>query len=189
VLPENARVCLDITSGALHAYQHLRVTPYQRVFSSIENSACMGEALMASLGIRLASGLPTLALVGDWCFCMSPLELHTAVELELSAYVVVVWANQGGAFIGAGVAQQGIVVPEAAWRWRRAPDFAHVAKGLGAVGVTATSAAALAEAVREGLSGARPLLIEAMIDPEVPVPAGDRFLSLGVSAAKRGIAS
>jgi len=182
-LPDAARVCLDVTSGALHAYEHLCVTTAQRVFSSIESGACMSEALLASLGIRLASNLPTLALVGDWGFCMAPAELHAAVELELDRYVVLIWANSGGAFIGAGVEQQGIVVPEQVWRWRRPPNFAQVAAGYGARGVTVTDAETLQQELSSALRGAGPVIIEAKIDPAIPVPAGDRFLTLGEARA------
>jgi len=182
-LPDAARVCLDVTSGALHAYEHLRVTTAQRVFSSIESGACMSEALMASMGIRLASNLPTLALVGDWGFCMAPAEIHAAVELELDRYVVLIWANSGGAFIGAGVQQQGIVVPERVWRWRVPPNFAQVAAGYGARGVTVTDAETLQRELSSGLRGAGPVIIEAKIDPTIPVPAGDRFLTLGEARA------
>jgi thiamine pyrophosphate-dependent acetolactate synthase large subunit-like protein len=183
-LPARARLCLDVTSGAIHAYQNLCVTPEQRVFSSIENSACMGEGLLASLGVRLASGLPTLAVVGDWGACMTPAEVHTAVELGVGGYVVVVWANQGGALVGAGVRQQGIAVPEAAWRFTRPPDFAGVARGYGARGVIVTDAAALELEISAGLAAAQPFVIEARIDPEVTPPAGDRFLTLGDTRAK-----
>jgi acetolactate synthase-1/2/3 large subunit len=182
-LPEATRVCLDVTSGALHAYEHLKLTPLQRAFSSIECSACMGEALMASLGIRLASDLPTLALVGDWGFCMTPAEIHTAVELRLDRYVVLVWSNGGGAFIGAGIEQQGIQVPDAAWRWRSPPDFSLAARAYGAHGVTVTDAAALRSELSRALRGSGPVIIEARIDPTVAVPAGDRFLTLGENLA------
>jgi acetolactate synthase-1/2/3 large subunit len=181
-LPEHARLCLDVTSGALHAYRRLEVKRGQRIFSSIEQSACMGEALMASLGVRLASGLPTVVLTGDWCFCMAPAELHTAVELELGGYVVVVWANGGGAFIATGVSQQGISVPERVWRWREPPDFSRVAQGYGAEAVLVTDAGALQREVRAGLAKPHPVLVEVRIDPDVPVPAGDRFLSLGTGS-------
>lgn len=182
-LPASARVCLDVTSGALHAYEHLRLTTSQRTFSSIENSACMGEALLASLGIRLASQLPTLAIVGDWGYVMTPAEIHTAVELGLDRYVVLVWANAGGAFIGAGVKQQRFRVPEAAWRWRSPPSFAQVARAYGARGVTVCDAEALQKELARGLRGEGPVVIEARIDPEAVVPAGERFLSLGLSRA------
>jgi thiamine pyrophosphate-dependent acetolactate synthase large subunit-like protein len=180
-LPERVRVCLDVTSAALYCYQHWRLTAAQRAFSSIEHSACMGEAVLASLGVRLASGLPTLALVGDWGQAMVPPELHTAVELELDRYVIVVWANGGGAFIGAGVAQQGLKVPEAAWRWQKPPQFARVAEALGAKGIVATNVGELERAVSAGLRGSGPVVIEARVDPTTPVPAGDRFLTLGES--------
>ena len=178
-LPEAARVCLDVTSGALHAYEHLELTTAQRAFSSIENGACMSEALMASVGVRLASNLPTLTIVGDWGYCMAPAELHTAVELELDRYVVLVWANSGGAFIGAGVKQQGIAVPDEVWRWKRPPNFAEVARAYGARGVTVSNAAALESELSRALRGAGTVLIEAKIDPEIAVPAADRFLTLG----------
>lgn len=182
-LPERARICIDVTSAALHCYRQWRLTPAQRAFSSIERSACMGEALLASLGVRLASGLPTLALVGDWGQAMVPSEIHTAVELGLDRYVVVVWANGGGAFIGAGVAQQALQVPPAAWRWRERPSFARAAEAFGAKGVVASDVRELERAVREGLSGSRPVVVEARIDEAAPIPAGDRFLTLGESRA------
>ena len=182
-LPDPARVCLDVTSGALQADERLHVTTSQRVFSSIEKSACMSEALLASIGIRLASNLPTLALVGDWGFCMAPAELHTAVELELDRYVVLIWANSGGAFIGAGVEQQRISVPDQVWHWRFPPNFARVGSGYGARGVTVTDAEALQNELSCALRGAGSLVIEARIDPAIPVPAGDRFLTLGEARA------
>jgi thiamine pyrophosphate-dependent acetolactate synthase large subunit-like protein len=182
-LPEAARVCLDVTSGALHAYEHLKLTRQQRTFSSIENSACMGEALLASLGVRLASNLPTLALVGDWGYAMCPAEIHTAVELGLDRYVVLVWANGGGAFIGAGIAQQKIVVPDPVWRWRAPPHFAGVAAAYGARGVTVSDASSLHDELTRALGEAGPVLIEARIDPSAHVPAGDRFLTLGEARA------
>jgi thiamine pyrophosphate-dependent acetolactate synthase large subunit-like protein len=157
----------------------LKLTTRQRAFSSIENSACMGEALMTSLGIRLASSLPTLTLVGDWGYCMAPSEIHTAVELGLDRFVVLIWANGGGAFIGAGVKQQGIRVPNDVWQWRSPPDFAKVASGYGARGVTVTDAEALRSELWGALRGSGPTLIEAKIDVSAGVPAGDRFLTLG----------
>jgi thiamine pyrophosphate-dependent acetolactate synthase large subunit-like protein len=184
-LPDEVRVCLDVTSGALHAYEHLQLTRRQRVFSSIENSACMGEALMASLGIRLASNLPTLVVVGDWGYTMSPSEIHTAVELRLDRYVVLVWANGGGAFIGAGIEQQGINVPDAVWRWQTRPNFAQVAQAHGASGITVSDAVTLQSELSRALRGAGPVLIEARIDPTAHVPAGDRFLTLGEGSACR----
>ena len=178
-LPDSARVCLDVTSGALHAYEHLKLSTSQRAFSSIENGACMGEALMASLGIRLASDVPTLTIVGDWGYCMSPSEIHTAVELRLDRYVVLVWANSGGAFIAAGVEQQHIAVPDRVWHWQTPPDFARVAGAFGAQGVTVSDAEALERELESAFRSPGPVIIEARIDPAVPVPAGDRFLSLG----------
>ena len=177
-LPDPARVCLDVTSGALHAYEHLKLTTTQRAFSSVENSACMGEALMASLGVRLASDLPTLAIVGDWGFCMAPSEIHTAVELKLDRYVVLIWANGGGALVGAGIESEGIAVPDNVWHWKNAPDFAQVARGYRALGVTVTDADALSSTLSRALRGSGPWIIEAKIDPAVPVPAGDRFRAL-----------
>ena len=178
-LPDSARVCLDVTSGALHAYEHLKLSTSQRAFSSIENGACMGEALMASLGIRLASDAPTLTIVGDWGYCMAPSEIHTAVELGLDRYVVLIWANSGGAFIAAGIEQQRIAVPETVWHWQTPPDFAGVASAFGAQGVTVTNAEALEQELARAFLSAGPVIIEARIDPSVPVPAGDRFLTLG----------
>lgn len=178
-LPEAARLCLDITSASLHVSQRLKPRGSQRVFSSIERSACMGEAFMASIGIRIASGLPTLALVGDWAYLMAPAELHFPVELRLANYVVVVWANGGGALVGAGVQQQKINVSARSFRWQSPPRFARLARALHATGLRVESAPALERAVRRGLRSRRPVLIEACIDPTVEVPAGDRFLTLG----------
>jgi acetolactate synthase-1/2/3 large subunit len=180
-LPDRCRICYDVTSGALHAYEHMRTTTEQRVFSSIEQSACMGEALMASIGVRLASDRPTLVITGDWCQCMSPAEIHTAVERRIGRYVVVVWSNGGGAFIGEGIKQQGYGVENDAWSWDFQPNFALMAEAFGAVGVRVTDAASLEAVVSEGLRGSRPMIVDAAIDPLVPVPAGDRFLTLSQS--------
>jgi len=73
----------------------------------------------------------------------------------------------------------GIVVPERVWHWSSPPDFAQVARGYGAHGVTVTDAETLEREVRRALRGPGPVIIEAKIDPAVRVPASDRFLTLG----------
>jgi len=183
-LPSQARVACDITSAALHLLRDLRLTIEQRVWLQIERSACMGSALAAGLGVRLASDLPTLVVIGDWGLMMGGSELHTVASLGVGRFVVVVWSNSGGALIRAGVSAQRLAVPAEAHSWV-SPRFAEVARAHGMRGLTARSATGLGRAAAASLRAPFPVLIEAIIEPNAEIPgAGARYVHLETSTGR-----
>lgn len=188
-LPRRARLACDVTSATLVLLRDLALSPEQRLWCNLERSACMGGAIAAGLGLRLASGLPTLVIIGDWGLMMGSSELHTLAALSLANFVVVVWSNRGGALIRAGVKAQGLSVTRELHTWNSPPDFVQVARGYGLSGTRAHSVSGLRRALRRALSATRPTLIEAMIAPDADVPAGDRYLHLDASTGSVPLAT
>lgn len=177
-MPHPSRLACDITSAGLHALHGLTLGPDRRLWMQVERSACMGSALSAGLGIRLASELPTVVLIGDWGLVMGSTELHTAAALKVAHFVIVVWSNSGGALIRAGVRAQGIGVPRKTHTWP-SPGFESIARGYGLRASTVRTAAALRKAVSTGIRAGEPVLVDALIDPEGEIPgAKARFVHL-----------
>jgi thiamine pyrophosphate-dependent acetolactate synthase large subunit-like protein len=184
-LPPDARVACDITTAALVLLQHPPQSPDVAVWLQITETACMGAALSAGLGVRIASERPTLVLAGDWGATTAAGELATVATLAPSGFVVVVWGNAGGAMIRNGVRHQGLQVPTGMHTWPT-PRFAQIAEGFGLRGVTARTADALRDAVREGMNARTPVLVSAVIDPEAEISgAVDRFEVLEKSGGPR----
>jgi acetolactate synthase-1/2/3 large subunit len=181
-LPARARVACDVTSAALHVLHGLELDPDRRLWLQIERSACMGTALAVGLGVRIASDLSTMVVIGDWGFMMGGgTELHTAAVLGVGRFVVVVWSNAGGALIRSGVRAQRIDVPAETHSWAP-PRFARVAKGYGVRAVTVRSARGLRRAAAVAMQAPYPVLIDAVIQPEAQIPgAGDRYVHLDTS--------
>jgi thiamine pyrophosphate-dependent acetolactate synthase large subunit-like protein len=180
-MPLEARIACDITTAALVLVHDLPLHPKTSVWLQIERSAVLGTALAAGLGIRVASGVPTLALLGDWGLMIGAAELHTVATQSPSRFVIVAWANEGGAMVRNGVHHQGLDVPSALHTWT-CPDFAQIAQGFGLRAVTVNTAGALRDAVREGMGASSPLLVHAVIDPDGEIPgAADRYRALSHS--------
>jgi thiamine pyrophosphate-dependent acetolactate synthase large subunit-like protein len=180
-LPNHARIACDVTSATLSLMRDARLGPERRLWCNLEKSACMGGALAAGIGLRIGSGLPTAVLIGDWGLTMGSSELHTLASLGLSKFAVVVWSNAGGALIRCGVRAQGIDVGSDLHTWQQPPRFVQVARGYGLRALRVRSAATLTRALRRALGESGPTLLEAMIDPNAAVPAGDRYLHLDAS--------
>jgi thiamine pyrophosphate-dependent acetolactate synthase large subunit-like protein len=171
-LPAVGRVACDITSAALHLVHELKLGPRTPLWLQLERSACMGFALCSGLGIRLASGMPTLVILGDWGFAMTAGELHTVACMDIDRFVVVVWSNGGGALIRNGVRAQQIGVPVELHSWK-SPRHAVVATGYGIRAMTVTTPSALRRAVKVGLRWRCPVLIDAIIAPDGEIPGAD----------------
>jgi thiamine pyrophosphate-dependent acetolactate synthase large subunit-like protein len=176
--PPRARIACDITTAALVLLHDMPLHAETSVWLQIERSACLGTALAAGLGVRLASRMPTLALLGDWGLMAGAAELHTVATLRPSNFVIVAWSNEGGAMIRNGVQYQKLAVPDELHTWI-SPSFAEVARGFGIRAVKVCTAADLGEAVREGMRAPSPLLVHAVIDPSGEIPgASDRYRAL-----------
>ncbi len=180
-LPARVRIACDVTSATLLFLRDASLCPEQRLWCNLEKNACMGGALPAGIGLSLASGLPTLAVIGDWGLLMGSSELHTLASLRLPSFVLLVWSNAGGALIRCGVEAQGIEVASELHSWRVPIHFAQLARSYGLDGVTVRTALGLRRALRHALRAPHPTLIEAVIDPLAEVPAGDRYLHLDAS--------
>ena len=118
--------------------------------------ASMGFGMAGVLGARLAApDRPVVAVVGDGCFLMLPSVVSTAVEYDMPA-VWLVWNN--GGYISIRDQQRGYFGPgrDLATSFQRAvkgdgeepysPDFAAMARSMGAQGLTVTSPADLGDA-------------------------------------------
>jgi thiamine pyrophosphate-dependent acetolactate synthase large subunit-like protein len=182
-LPRRSRIACDVTSATLTVFREMRLGRQRRLWTSMEKSACMGSALPAGIGLRVGSGLPTLVLIGDWGLMMGQSELHTIASLGLGKLAIVVWSNSGGALIRCGVRAQGIDAPAASHTWQRPPSFELVARGYDLRATTVRTASRLRQALAIALASPFPTLIDAVIDPNADVPAGDRYLHLNASEA------
>ena len=141
----------------------------------------MGSALSAGVGVRLASNLATLVVMGDWGLMMGQSELHTIASLGLGRFVVVVWSNAGGALIRAGVRAQRIDVPAETHSWT-APRFELVARGYGLRSLTVRTAVGLRRAAAAALRAPFPVLIDAIVDPDATIPGAQaRYVHLDSS--------
>jgi acetolactate synthase-1/2/3 large subunit len=127
----------------------------------------MGHGLAAAIGGKLARpDRVVVSIVGDGCFFMNGMEVATAVEHD----VPVVWVVHNNAMLGMIHHQQtqmfaGRTVFS---RFRRA-DFAKVAEGLGALGLTVTRPGEIRPAIERAIASGRPAVVDVIIDPdEVP---------------------
>jgi acetolactate synthase-1/2/3 large subunit len=130
--------------------------------------ATLGYGLPAAIGAKTAQpGRPVVALVGDGAAVFSIQELLTATEQRLALPVVVV-DNGGYGEIREQMVDRGI--PPAAVDLHT-PDFAALARSVGARGVTATAVADLGPLAAEGLHADRPTLIHYRVDGRAADPA------------------
>jgi acetolactate synthase-1/2/3 large subunit len=142
----------------------------------------MAHPLAASIGIRLASGRPTLCVTGDGAFLAKGLELHAAVEARLSKLVWVVLSNRGHGLCRIGNAKllgEGHGVESGAFRV--CPDAAAIARAVGARGVSVREPSELGRALRDAWSGEGPAVIDVEVDPRAEPPMADRVQGLSSS--------
>jgi acetolactate synthase I/II/III large subunit len=181
-LPERSRLACDVCSAALHLLAIPRLNRQKRLWLQIERSACMGAAVAAGIGLRMATGLPTVILIGDWGLLMSgSSELATIASLGIGQLVVIVWSNAGGALIRDGVAAQRIDVPSDTHTWAIQPRFAAMGKACGLDAVTVRTASSLRRTLSTAMQAPSPVLIDAIVDPHAPSPAMDRYVHLDAS--------
>ena len=118
--------------------------------------ATLGYGLPAAIGAKVADpSRPVIALVGDGAAMFSIQELMTAVEQRLTIPVVVV-DNGGYAEIRQQMVERGIT-PQAVDLAQ--PDFAALARSIGARGVVADHVADLGRLTAEALNAEGPTLI------------------------------
>jgi acetolactate synthase-1/2/3 large subunit len=153
----------------------------------------MGFGVGGALGAKLAApGRPCVAVVGDGAFLMHANVLATAYEYEIPV-VYVLWNNYAYGSIR-GLQRGYLGGRELATDFKHPgtdkpynPDFAAMARAAGIAGVSVDRAADLAEAVRAGIAGKKPCVIDANIDGDLN-PSGAGIWELpGMGRSKPGI--
>ena len=168
-LPDNAIVTTDIGNISSVANSYLRFKEPRRFLAAMSFGNC-GYSYPTALGAKLGRpDLPVVAYIGDGAWGMSLAEVMTAVR-ESIPVVAIVWNNnQWGAekknqidfydnrFLGANLQN---------------PNFASIAREMGANGYTIERASEIAGTLREALASGRPSVINLLVDSE---ELGDPF--------------
>ncbi len=162
-LPKNTVVTTDIGNISSVANSYLHFEEPRRFFAAMSWGNC-GYSYPTALGAKLGRpDLPVVAHVGDGAWGMSLAEVMTAVREEIPV-VAVVWNNaQWGAekrnqidyyssrFAGTNLAN---------------PDFAAVARAMGANGMKVERESELAGTLREALQSGKPTVINLVVDSQ-----------------------
>lgn len=169
VLPQDAIVSTDIGNicSVSNSYLHFE-TP--RSFLAAMTFGNCGYAYPTALGAKLAApDRPVLSYVGDGAWGMSLAEVMTAVREDIPV-VSVVWNNKqwgaekknqviwfGDRYVGSNLDN---------------PDFAEIARAMGANGITASTEDDIQPAIKEALDSGRPTVVQVHADP---LELGDPF--------------
>ncbi len=162
-LPDNAIVTTDIGNISSVANSYLRFNAPRRFLAAMSFGNC-GYSYPTALGAKLGRpDLPVVAFIGDGAWGMSMAEVMTAVREDIPV-VAIVWNNsQWGAekknqvdfyddrFVGSNL---------------KNPDFAAVAREMGAEGYKVERAADIAGTVRAALASKRPAVINLVVDSQ-----------------------
>lgn len=161
VLPDDAIVTSDIGNVSSTANAYLNFTKGRKHIAALTFGNC-GFAYPAALGAKIgAPDCPVVAIVGDGAWGMSLHEVSTAVEQKLPVVACVfnnhAWSaekkNQvdyyNNRFVGADI---------------EGPDFAEVARTMGAVGVRVERPEDLKDAYESALNSDKPTVLDIQVD-------------------------
>jgi acetolactate synthase-1/2/3 large subunit len=177
VLPEDGIVVSDV--GVHHNWivQEWRAYAPRTLLQSW-GFASMGFGVGGALGAKLAAPeRPVVAVVGDGGFLMMPSAVATAVEYGIPV-VWLVWNNQG--FVSIRDQQQAYFGRErtlatdflsAATGKPYSPDYAGMARAMGAGGALVERPDELAGQLAAALASGRPTVVEVRVDPAAKTPA------------------
>jgi sulfoacetaldehyde acetyltransferase len=160
-LPDDCIVTTDIGNISSVANSYLRFRNPRRFLAAMSFGNC-GYSYPTALGAKLGRpDLPVVAYIGDGAWGMSLAEVMTAVRENIPV-VAIVWNNsQWGAekknqvdyyanrFVGSNLEN---------------PDFAAIARDMGANGYRVDDASVLQDTVREALASGRPSVINLIVD-------------------------
>ncbi len=175
-LPSDGILFVDVGNVMAWAIHYFQVTEPNSFILNM-GLASMGHAVAAAIGGKLAApGRPVVALVGDAAFAMNGMEIHAAVELGLPV-VWVVLNNGGHGMVYHGERKQfnGKFVSS---KFRSPIDAAGVARGLGALGLSAETPAEFGSALSRALEHKGPAVIDARTDIELAPPMAMRIETL-----------
>jgi acetolactate synthase I/II/III large subunit len=168
-LPAHRTVVYDGGRFQGEAFKYSWSTDYRSEVPTTDFGA-VGMGMGAAIGAAaFARDEPTLLVTGDGGFMMNGLaELHSAIRAGLSPIVVICNDGSYGAEYDQFVAR-GLTPELSLFEW---PDFAEVARALGADGLTVTSVSDVAAAVAACDAPFRPVVIDVRVAPgdipEVP---------------------
>ncbi|CAK6473276.1 sulfoacetaldehyde acetyltransferase [Peribacillus simplex] len=161
VLPENAIVTTDIGNVSSTANAYLKFNQSRRHIAAL-TFGNTGFAYPSALGAKLAEpNTPVIAIVGDGAWGMSLHEVSTAVEENIPVIACVfnnnAWCaekkNQvdfyNNRFVGADIQN---------------PDFAEVARSMGAVGIRVEKADELGSVIEKAIKSNKPTVIDIQVD-------------------------
>jgi pyruvate dehydrogenase (quinone) len=185
-LPENAMVSVDVGSVTYHYARHLRLPSGVPAHLS-STLASMGSALPYGLAAKLAEpGRPVIALAGD-----GAMQMNGIAELITVAHRWRDWADPR--FVVLVLNNRDLA--EVSWEQRetegepRYPDsqtlpefpYARYAELLGLTGIRVDDPAEVAGAWDRALAADRPVVLEAVVDADVPLlppfPSGEQKLA------------
>jgi sulfoacetaldehyde acetyltransferase len=169
VLPADAIVSTDIGNICSVSNSYLHFERPRSFLAAMTFGNC-GYAYPTALGAKLAApDRPVLAYVGDGAWGMSLAEVMTAVREDIPA-VAVVWNNRqwgaekknqviwfGDRYVGSNLDN---------------PDFAEVARAMGAQGISVTTEGDLQPAIKEAVDSGRPSVVQVHVDS---LELGDPF--------------
>lgn len=161
VLPKDCVVTTDIGNISSVANSYLRFEHPRRFLAAMSFGNC-GYSYPTALGAKLGRpDLPVVAYIGDGAWGMSLAEVMTAVRENIPV-VAIVWDNAqwgaekknqvdfyGNRFVGTNLAN---------------PNFAAVAREMGAEGYRVEKETELQDAVRSALAGGKPVIIDLIVD-------------------------
>jgi acetolactate synthase-1/2/3 large subunit len=165
-LPAHRTVVYDGGRFQAEAFKYSWSTDYRSEVTTTDFGA-VGMGMGAAIGAAaFARDEPTVLVTGDGGFMMNGLaELHSAIRAGIPLIVVI--CNDGS--YGAEYDQflnKGLNPDLSLFQW---PDFADVARALGAEGLTVASVPDIAAAVAACGAPARPVVIDVRVAPgEVP---------------------
>jgi acetolactate synthase-1/2/3 large subunit len=177
-LPDNAVVFSDIGGHMLFNLHDLCIRKGQKFVLNL-GFGSMGHGTAAPVGAALAlPDRPIVTIVGDACFTMNGMELHTALEAGAKVVWIVENNNMHGVTLHAGpvLGRSGRVLRSIVYR--HPLEVASIARAMGLAAWVVDRPGQLQGTMREALAADGPCLIEVRVDASVSPPLGARVRSL-----------
>ena len=179
---DNALFVADVGTVTVWAARHLRIRQGQRLFGSF-NHGSLGVGLPGAMGLQtIDRERQVVALCGDGAFGMLMTDFITAVKYDLPLTAIVL-NNEKFGFVE--LEMQATGYPRYATDLTN-PDFAKFAENCGGIGIRIDSPDQVADALRTGLSSRKPVVIDAVVNPDELVlpPKIDAKHAVGYAVGK-----
>lgn len=167
-LERDITIVADASYSSMWVLGQLRAPRVGARFITPRGLAGLGWGLPLALGAKAAHpDRPVVAVVGDGGFAHSWAELETMVRMNLPVTIIVLNNGILGFQRDAETVKFGAYTSACHFS---AVDHAGLAKACGCPSVRVDDPAELAPALRRGIEGSGPLLIEVMTDPDAHPP-------------------